>query len=412
MKTNITIRNNIPNTYLINKRIKNNNLVISNILNNIIKEINQKKNTFHLLSRKYDFNFKFKSFKKFRKFKKIIIIGMGGSILGTKAIYSFLGHKVNKDFIFFDNLSEELIRNLNKKIKKNNSLYIVISKSGNTLETLVNINLIKKAKLNKLNTIMITEKKNNTLNNLCRKMKLTVIEHKNYIGGRYSVLSETGMIPAYIMGLKIEDFRKNILDYFKKKKKKLLIDNVSKLTEIYLHRQINSIIFFNYSPKLLDFNYWCQQLIAESLGKKGRGLLPVVSSAPKDHHSLLQLYLDGPKDKIFYIISSKSLYNLKIKGTYLDNKFKFLKNQKLSKIILSQKKAFVEVLKKKNIPYREIQINDYSETALGELFSYFMLETTMIAKLLKINPFDQPSVEEVKFLTKKYLGIKRTKYYF
>ena len=175
------------------------------------------------------------------------------------------------------------------------------------------------------------------------------------------------------------------------------------LTEIYLHKQINSIIFFNYSPQLLDFNYWCQQLLAESLGKKGKGLLPLISSAPKDHHSLLQLYLDGPKDKIFYIISSKNFYDLKIKGEYLDNKFKFLKNQKLNKIILSQKKAFIEVLKKKNIPYREIHVNDFSERALGELFSYFMLETAMIAKLINVNPFDQPSVEEVKVLTKKFL---------
>ena len=235
-------------------------------------------------------------------------------------------------------------------------------------------------------------------------MKVSTIEHKNYIGGRYSVLSETGMIPAYFMGLKIKDFRKNILDYFKKKKKKLLIENVSKITEIYLNKQINSIILLNYSPQLLDFNYWCQQLIAESLGKKGKGLLPVVSNAPKDHHSLLQLYLDGPKDKIFYIISSRSLYNLKLKGNYLNNKFKFLKNKKLSEIILSQKKAFVEVLKKKNIPFREIEINNFSEKALGEIFSYFMLETTMIAKLINVNPFDQPSVEEVKFLTKKFLS--------
>ena len=211
------------------------------------------------------------------------------------------------------------------------------------------------------------------------------------------------MIPAYLMGLKIKNFRKDILDYFKKKKKRSLIKNVSKLTEIYLHKQINSIIFFNYSPQLLDFNYWCQQLLAESLGKKGKGLLPLISSAPKDHHSLLQLYLDGPKDKIFYIISSKNFYDLKIKGEYLDNKFKFLKNQKLNKIILSQKKAFIEVLKKKNIPYREIHVNDFSERALGELFSYFMLETVMIAKLINVNPFDQPSVEEVKVLTKKFL---------
>ena len=404
MKKNITIKNNIPTTFLKNKRINSSNLIISNTLNNIFREINNKEDTFHLLSKKYKFSFKVKSLKKFRKFKKVIIIGMGGSILGTKTIYSFLGHKVKKKFLFLDNLNEEIIKDLEENKKRANSLFVIVSKSGNTIETLTNINLLKRGKLNHLNTIIITEKNNNTLNSLSKKMKVSTIEHKNYIGGRYSVLSETGMIPAYFMGLKIKDFRKNILDYFKKKKKKLLIENVSKITEIYLNKQINSIILLNYSPQLLDFNYWCQQLIAESLGKKGKGLLPVVSNAPKDHHSLLQLYLDGPKDKIFYIISSRSLYNLKLKGNYLNNKFKFLKNKKLSEIILSQKKAFVEVLKKKNIPFREIEINNFSEKALGEIFSYFMLETTMIAKLINVNPFDQPSVEEVKFLTKKFLS--------
>jgi len=404
VKKNITIKNNIPTTFLKNKRINSSNLIISNTLNNIFREINNKEDTFHLLSKKYKFSFKVKSLKKFRKFKKVIIIGMGGSILGTKTIYSFLGHKVKKKFLFLDNLNEEIIKDLEENKKRANSLFVIVSKSGNTIETLTNINLLKRGKLNHLNTIIITEKNNNTLNSLSKKMKVSTIEHKNYIGGRYSVLSETGMIPAYFMGLKIKDFRKNILDYFKKKKKKLLIENVSKITEIYLNKQINSIILLNYSPQLLDFNYWCQQLIAESLGKKGKGLLPVVSNAPKDHHSLLQLYLDGPKDKIFYIISSRSLYNLKLKGNYLNNKFKFLKNKKLSEIILSQKKAFVEVLKKKNIPFREIEINNFSEKALGEIFSYFMLETTMIAKLINVNPFDQPSVEEVKFLTKKFLS--------
>ncbi len=404
MKKNFTIENNISSFFLLKKRIKNNSLIISNNLNSIYKEINKKKDTFHLLSKKYKFNFSAQSLKKFRKFKKIIIIGMGGSILGTKAIYSFLSHKINKDFIFLDNLTEENFKDFKSKKKKDNCLFLVVSKSGNTIETLTNINLLKKTDFDHRNTIMITEKNNNALNNICKKMKIPTIEHKNYIGGRYSVLSEVGMIPAYLMGLKIKNFRKDILDYFKKKKKRLLIENVTKLTEIYLHKQINSIIFFNYSPQLLDFNYWCQQLLAESLGKKGSGLLPVISSAPKDHHSLLQLYLDGPKDKIFYILSSKNFRDFRLKGEYLDNKFEFLKNKRLSKIILSQKRAFIEVLKKKNIPYREIQINDFSERALGELFSYFMLETAMIAKLINVNPFNQPSVEEVKALTKKYLS--------
>ena len=206
------------------------------------------------------------------------------------------------------------------------------------------------------------------------------------------------------MGLKIDNFRKNLLDYFKNKKKKLLAENISKISEMYLSKHISSIILLSYSPQLFDFSYWCQQMLAESLGKRGKGLLPIVSVGPQDHHSLLQLYLDGPKDKMFYVLSSKNLYNFKVGVNYLDKQMKFLKNKKLNQIILSQRDALVETLKKKGIPFREIHINNFSEEALGELFSYFMLETAMIGKLINVNPFNQPLVESVKFLTKKYLN--------
>ena len=157
-------------------------------------------------------------------------------------------------------------------------------------------------------------------------------------------------------------------------------------------------------PELDKFLYWNQQLIAESLGKNGIGFLPSISTAPKDHHSLLQLYLDGPKDKVFYVISSKGSYNTKSSKNFFEKSFKFLKNKKLNKIILSKKEAFLSVLKRKKIPFREIQIKNFSEETIGELFSYFMIETVMTGLLMNINPFNQPAVEEVKVLTKKNLS--------
>ena len=403
MKTNIVIKNNITGSFSNKKRRRKNNLIVSYNLNKIFTNIEKKKDTFHLLSKEFKFGFKKNFLKRYKKFNKIVVVGMGGSILGTKAIYCFLQHKIKKDFLFLDNLNENKIRELIYKEKLNNALFIIVSKSGNTIETLTNINLIKKVKLNSSNTIIIVENSKNSIRDLFSKMKVPIIEHKKYIGGRYSALSEVGMIPAHFMGLKIDNFRKNLLDYFKTKKKKLLAQSVSEISEMYLSKKINSIVFFNYSPQLSDFVYWCQQLVAESLGKKGKGLLPIVSIGPKDNHSLLQLYLDGPRDKIFYVLSSKNLYNFKVCGNYLDKKFKFLKNKKLNKIVLSQKNAFIKTLKKKNIPFREIHVNNFSEESIGELFSYFMIETVMIAKLISVNPFNQPAVEEVKSLTKKLL---------
>tara|TARA_B110000305_G_C19354498_1_gene596012 strand:- start:735 stop:1355 length:621 start_codon:yes stop_codon:yes gene_type:complete len=206
------------------------------------------------------------------------------------------------------------------------------------------------------------------------------------------------------MGLKIDHFRKNLLDFFKPKEKKELIDSVIKLGEIYKSKKIASLILVSYAPELNEFLYWCQQLIAESLGKKGTGILPVVSSAPRDHHSLLQLYLDGPKDKLFYIFSINLKKKMKINNNIFGKKFSFAENKELSTVREAQKYALLKSLKKKNISYREFKIENKTEDTLGKLFSYFMLETVLIGKLIGINPFNQPSVEEVKVLTKKYLS--------
>ena len=329
---------------------------------------------------------------------------MGGSILGSKAIFSFLKHKIKKKILFFDNLDENKVKDLINAQKKNNVLFIIISKSGNTIETLTNVNILKNTKLKSSNTILIAEKGLNAINDIAIKTKIPLIEHKKYIGGRYSVLSEVGMVPAKLMGLKVTRFRKNLLHHFRNKNKKSLISSISEMSKIFSSSKINTIIFFNYCSQLNEFTQWAQQLFAESLGKQGKGLTPVISNGPRDHHSLLQLYLDGPRDKVFYIFSSKDIYNYRVQGNYLNKKFKFLKNKKLNKIILSQKNAFTQVLKKKNIPFREFVINDFSEETIGELFSYFMLETVLIGKAIKVNPFNQPSVEEVKVLTKRYLS--------
>ena len=400
---NLLLENNINKNYFKNNLYFKDKIKINKIIKNIYNRLDDKKDTFHPLSKKFDLNFNKSNFEKFKKYKSVILIGMGGSVLGAQAIYSFLKQKVNRDFIFFDNLDQLKTERIKKKINLKNSLFIIISKSGNTMETLINSNLFKD-KISFKNTIIITEKKVNLLNTFAKNKKILHINHKDYIGGRYSVLSEVGMVPAYYMGLKINSFRKNLLAFFRSKKNLFLIDSVIKLTHIYSSKKINSIILLNYAPELNEFLYWCQQLMAESLGKKGKGILPVVSTAPKDHHSLLQLYLDGPKDKLFYIFSLNLNKKMKINNNVFGKKFKFAENKEFAEVIEAQKNALIKVLKNKNIPFREFKIKKITEETLGELFSYFILETTLIGSLTGINPFNQPAVEEVKVLTKKYLS--------
>ena len=400
---NFIQKNNVKKSFIRKKNILKKKLVISKMIDFIFKELDIKKNSFHTLSKKFKYNFKPITLKKYSRFNTVVIIGMGGSILGAKAIYNFLGFKINKKFIFLDNLDESKIFQIKLKEKKNNVCFIVISKSGNTTETLVNMSILKNANYTADNTIIISEKSDNALNYFSKKNKIPFIEHRNYIGGRYSILSEVGMVPAYLMGLNIANFRKNLLKYFQEDKN-ILIDNILINYHVHISKKIKSIVCVNYCTNLKNFLFWYQQLSAESLGKKNKGLLPTISTAPKDHHSLLQLFLDGPKDKIFYIFSGESVYKTKLKKNLFGNKSNMIKNKNLSKIVDSQKKAFIKVLEDKNIPYRKIHITNYSESALGELFSYFILEVAICGKTLSLNPFDQPAVEKVKKLTKKYLG--------
>ena len=396
-------KNLIPNKYLSKKFYSKYNILYKSINSKIKNDILSCDQTLNILSKNYKFTFEFNKLKKFKKFKTIAIIGMGGSILGAEAIQCFFKKKIKKNFYFFNDLNEEKISNFKKKNKNNKVLFIIISKSGNTIETITNLFLLNPEK-NRDNVILITEKRNNFLYMLSKKFNYFYIEHKSFIGGRYSVLSEPGIIPAYFMGINIFKIRSKVSDCLQGKYQTFLKDSSIKLADLMNSKKLNNLIFLNYSPELEKFLFWCQQLIAESLGKKNKGFLPVVSNVPKDHHSLLQLYLDGPKDKIFYIFSddnkSKKIINIK-KNLKLKS---FLDKKDLKTIKNAQRDALIKTLRKNNIPFREFKINKINEETLGKLFSYFILEIVIVGKLLKLNPFDQPAVEQVKIYTKKLLS--------
>tara|TARA_Y100000992_G_C21235553_1_gene477841 strand:+ start:51 stop:1265 length:1215 start_codon:yes stop_codon:yes gene_type:complete len=398
----IIYRNQIQKKYL-NTKIENRlKIKFPKIFLKFYKDKNIPNNPFYTLNKNYDYKFNKSELLKFRKYKKVIIIGMGGSILGANAIYSFLKKKIKKEFLFIDNIDETKLEFIKKKKDLNKTLFIIISKSGNTIETLSNFFALNIVKKNTKNIIIISEKSNNFLYLYAKKMNIYHIEHKNYIGGRFSVFSETGIVPALLMGLDIKKFKASALNCFKQKNKLFLKNSSINMSNVLNRGKIKNLIFVNYLPELNEFFFWCQQLIAESLGKKNKGFLPFVSTAPRDHHSLLQLYLDGPSDKIFNIFSLRSKKKKNIINLN-DNNFNFLKGKGLNEIKIAQKNALIQSLKKNKIPFREIEISEINEGTLGELFSYFMLETAIIGKLLNINPFDQPAVEEVKISTKQLL---------
>jgi len=351
----------------------------------------------------YTLNFSNKTIKKFYRYKNVIIIGMGGSILGTKSIYSFLKKKIKKNLFFFDNLDSDLHLEFKKIKNLDNSCFIVVSKSGNTLETIANFNIIFSTNLLKNKLIFITEITDNTLMALANKYNAEIIEHKRFIGGRYSVLSEVGMFPAALMGLNIKKF-KNLKKLISNKNfVSALIKNTASIYTLNSRGITNSVIL-NYDSSLIDLGYWYQQLVGESLGKKGKGITPILSVAPKDHHSLLQLYLDGPKDKFFTFFNlSRKESKYKFSNNVLPSNMKYLKNKNLKFVIDAQCKATKNIFNLKKIPFRNITFNKIDEDELGTIFTFFVLETIILSRLMNINPFNQPAVEQVKIETKKFL---------
>ena len=370
--------------------IKNNNKIQKD-LNLLIKE----KNTIiESLGASYKYSYSKKIITKLHKYTNLKIIGMGGSILGTQAIYDFLKHKIKKNFFFINNLQSTFVEYPQKKY-----INLIVSKSGNTLETISSSNIIIKKKQKSL---FITENKNSYLSSIAEKLRAEIIHHNNFIGGRYSVLSEVGMLPAELMGLNERKFKK-INNLIKNKKFiQLLTSNVSATLHFIKQKKFNSIIL-NYDEKSKNLFKWYQQLQAESLGKKGKGIFPIISTMPKDNHSLMQLYLDGPKNNFFTFFFTKENNSHLIIDKHLLSSHNYLKNKNLNQIMLAQKKATEKVFLKKNIPFRSFEINKRDEKTLGELFCFFILETILIGRALKINPYDQPSVELIKKETKKIL---------
>ena len=370
-----------------------NNPKIKKDLENLLKNNLQILET---LKPSYKYSYSKKLISKYKKFSNIRIIGMGGSILGSEAIYNFLKKKIKKKLTFINNLNS----NASYFKDKNINLNLIISKSGNTLETISNVNTIIK---DKDKNIIITENKDNYLRSLAKDLEAEVVDHKNFVGGRYSVLSEVGMLPAELMSLNEGKFKQ--FNQLVKNKKFInnVINNVSATLNLLKNGKYTSIIL-NYDEQSENIFRWYQQLIAESLGKKSQGILPVISSMPKDNHSLMQLYLDGPQKSFYTFFNVLENQDVKIRNKKILNSHKYLKNKSIEEIKQSQILATKNVFMAKKIPFRSFVISRRNEQVLGELFCFFILETILLGRALNVNPFDQPSVELIKKATKTILN--------
>ena len=378
--------------------LKNNSITYKNNLrkcSEIFKNLLYNKENFFLntLSEGYQKSLFLKRiFLKKRIHKNILIVGMGGSVLGTKMLSSFFG--LDKNYYFLDSLNISTVNDFIKKDLSKFSIFI-ISKSGQTLETLTNCNIIlnnfkkRKKKISK-NFIIISER-NSVLHNFATKNNILFFEHNANLSGRYSVLSEAGLL---MFNLDHKEIIQGINSVLKKDLKKNLINNAATLLTLMTKSKIDTHVSLIYSHNLLNYGFWHQQLLAESIGKNGKGFTPIISECPKDHHSIMQLYLGGKRNKFFTFFKT---INNKIDQPITDYFNQKFKKSSLDNIVDAQFNATVNVFKKNLIPFRVILVDQKKPIqSFISLLVYSMLETAIMCKALDLNPFNQPAVEAIK----------------
>jgi glucose-6-phosphate isomerase len=378
--------------------LKNNSKIYKNNLrkcSEIFKNLfNIKENFFfNTLSEQYQKNLFLKKIVLKKKLhKNILIVGMGGSVLGAKMLSSFFG--LDKNYYFLDSLNNSAVNDLIRKDLSKFSIFI-ISKSGQTLETLTNCNIIlnnfnKRKKEISKNFIIISER-NSILFNFAKKNNILFFEHNINLSGRYSVLSEAGLL---MFNLDYKKIMQGINSVLKKDLKKNLINNAATLLTLITKSKIDTHVSLIYTHNLLNYGYWHQQLLAESIGKNGKDFTPIISECPKDHHSIMQLYLDGKRNKFFTFFKT---INNKIDQPIKDYFDQKLKKNSLNNIVDAQFNATIKVFKKNLIPFRVILIDQKKPIqSFISLLVYSMLETAILCKALDLNPFNQPAVEAIK----------------
>ena len=380
-----------------NKNFKENLILANQKSEEISKEFYSGKNQI-LQSFTSKYQKKIRDLKQDLEFKgkKKAVIGIGGSSSGAKALSFFM----KDDISYFDNLDLEYFKNFFLKNNIRDYIFFIISKSGDTFETLALLNLliIESKKIKDYNIfdsmVIITENKESILKSFSMKKNIKIVEHNPDIGGRFSILSETGMLPFVDLNLNVEDGSEKFVNLLNKDSDLSPTKNAAIILTCINEMKLSIYCNLIYNYRLKHFSYWFHQLHGESLGKSNNALTPTTSICPKDHHSMMQLYLGGPKNKFFNIFSppDNNIYD-----NFTDEGFYNIENFTPNELLKTQYQSVVSVFTEKEIPHRKIEISDHQNPLnIIELFSYFILETILLGKMMNINPYGQPEVQLLK----------------
>jgi glucose-6-phosphate isomerase len=351
---------------------------------------------------KYSFlNYKLSNFYKIIKHinsmecKEFVFFGAGGSSLGGQSLCAFGNNKVKfiesidpDTWIFF---TDSILRS---ESTLNKTCFVFISKSGETTETIAQLYKILEISKNIICISGNSESKENTIQNLCRSFNIRCFDHPP-VGGRFSILTEVGLVPAYLSGLNIEEIMKSAHEaYTSFFLSDLSLNSLHDSIYWIMQNKTKNRVLFTYRDKLACFSRWARQLWAESLGKNGFGTDFILASGTADEHSQLQLYLDGPKDKIFSFIVDTLSRNDKIFDPYYVNNKVFL-NKSLDDLLIAHQSGTIASIEKV-APVQVFDISGLDVYKLSALHMHFMIEILIIAELNSIDPLNQPSIEDLK----------------
>lgn len=349
--------------------------------------------------------------KSLPNFKNIALVGVGGSSLGVKAIYEMLAHD-QKNLIFFDNLDPFLIASNLNKISLDDTIFIISSKSGTTIETISIFKcILERFKIVNFENFIIISDPNSPLEIYAKARNIRVFNIPKNVGGRFSVLSAVGLVPLGLSGVDVSEILNGAMAC---KAQHLGGDDDTILQKAYhyaRHETAKINVLFSYSSRLASFNDWFVQLWAESLGKKRGykrvGLTPVGLIGSKDQHSFLQLIMEGAKDKTVTFITAKKHedQNLKLSKISLDGlqNCDFTNDLEIASVLNAQARATMQALKSENISVDEIRLDSLDAWHSGYLVYYYELLTSATGLMLGINTYNQPGVELAKLLLRQNL---------
>ena len=363
----------------------------------------------------------YKEYAKGIKQNDIVVVGIGGSALGTIAIHHFLGlgQSFEKNLHFIDTTDPLVLKQKVDEINLDDALFLIVSKSGSTVETIAALKYLQSfVPICKESYAVITDP-SSALEEFAAAYDLKVFNMPANVGGRFSVLSAVGLVPLAIIGVDIDA----LLEGAKRVKESFFNNHgycEKLLTKATYYAQVsnkyNINCLFSYSEAFREFNAWYVQLWGESLGKKQRhsqlhvGLTPVGLIGPTDQHSFLQLIVDGKRDKTVTVIKIKDFENsIKIPDITLPalEKLDILNGYGFEELINMQADAMIESLESLEfIPLDVIEIDKVNEQTIGELIYYYELLTALVAQMLDINAYNQPGVEMGKIILKEKMGKK------